>query len=258
LEKGRTVKLRKMLLLATLASTTALAGAIASTAHASDFTVYTGYADNLRPSGFFPTTWLGDAGVVSDSSPFQSFDAGAIRIQNTSGSAFTVDNFKVTLNGGGGPSFSLWGSLAIGAGNNGIFTQTVAYNFDTSDYGGGVVGPIYPLDPGSNGIGGCSSTAAALGAANVAYCASVAPTVEFDIGSTHYLFTDSGHILDTGHYDFVCCAPDGNESINWNVIGGGADRGGTGVPEPATWTMLLAGFGGLGAMLRRRRYVIAA
>jgi hypothetical protein len=30
-----------------------------------------------------------------------------------------------------------------------------------------------------------------------------------------------------------------------------------GVPEPATWAMMLAGFGGLGAMLRRRRQVAA-
>jgi hypothetical protein len=31
--------------------------------------------------------------------------------------------------------------------------------------------------------------------------------------------------------------------------------GGAGVPEPTTWTMMLLGFGGLGAMLRRRRMV---
>ena len=30
-----------------------------------------------------------------------------------------------------------------------------------------------------------------------------------------------------------------------------------GVPEPATWAMLLMGFGGLGAALRRRRVQIA-
>ena len=31
-----------------------------------------------------------------------------------------------------------------------------------------------------------------------------------------------------------------------------------GVPEPATWTLTLVGFGGLGAMMRRRRAALAA
>ena len=31
-----------------------------------------------------------------------------------------------------------------------------------------------------------------------------------------------------------------------NPVGGG-------IPEPATWTMMILGFGGLGALLRRRR-----
>ncbi|MFL5295294.1 MAG: PEPxxWA-CTERM sorting domain-containing protein [Phenylobacterium sp.] len=33
---------------------------------------------------------------------------------------------------------------------------------------------------------------------------------------------------------------------------------GTGVPEPATWAMMLTGFGGMGALLRRRRQTVAA
>jgi hypothetical protein len=39
----------------------------------------------------------------------------------------------------------------------------------------------------------------------------------------------------------------------------GANCGGTdqGVPEPATWALMIMGFGGAGAMLRRRRTVVA-
>jgi hypothetical protein len=246
--------IRKLLLAATFISSMALGGALATAAQADDFAVFTGYADNLRPNPFFPTPWLGDPGVVSQSGA-DTFDAGAIRIDNTSGSAFTVDNFTVTLNGGANV-FAIWNSLTIGAGDTGIFTQTAQFNFDTSDFGGGIVGGILPGDPGSNGIGGCSSTAAALGAANVAFCATVAPTVSFDIGGNHFSFTDSGHILDTGHFDLNCCTPDGNESIQWNAIGHGANRGGN-VPEPATWGLMLLGFGGLGAALRRRRIAFA-
>ena len=29
------------------------------------------------------------------------------------------------------------------------------------------------------------------------------------------------------------------------------------VPEPATWAMMILGFGGVGAMMRRRRYAVA-
>lgn len=75
---------------------------------ASTFDVYVGYADNLRPSGFFPTTWLGDSGVVSESSSSQSFDSGTIRIDNTGSTAITVEDFTVTMNGGTGASYSFW------------------------------------------------------------------------------------------------------------------------------------------------------
>ncbi len=83
--------------------------------------------------------------------------------------------------------------------------------------------------------------------------------VFFDIGVAHFSFNDSGHILDTGNYDFVNNSPDGNESINWNLVGSGADRGGNnGVPEPSTWVMMIGGFGLAGAALRRRRTMVAA
>jgi len=37
-------------------------------------------------------------------------------------------------------------------------------------------------------------------------------------------------------------------------VGAGCDNGGNGgVPEPATWAMMIMGFGGVGSMIRRRR-----
>jgi hypothetical protein len=42
---------------------------------------------------------------------------------------------------------------------------------------------------------------------------------------------------------------------NWDLVFQTemSNTGPTGVPEPAAWALMVAGFGGLGAMLRRRR-----
>ena len=58
-----------------------------------------------------------------------------------------------------------------------------------------------------------------------------------------------------------------SQSLSYSVAGGasyGPTRLGSvavssgAVPEPATWTMMLIGFGGLGSLLRRRRALVAA
>lgn len=232
-----------------------------ASANAGTFTVYTGYADNLRPTGFFPSPWLGDSNVVSQSSAAQSFDSGAVRFLNTGSSAITISNFTVTMNGGSGATFSIWSSLTIGAGKNGIFAQTSSYNFDSSDYStSSPAGGISGGSPGSNGIGGCSSTAAAQASAGItSFCAGRQPIVAFDENGKHFMLSDTGHILDTGNYDFVNGSTDGNESIKWNVIGSGASRGGGGtVPEASVWMMMVGGFGLVGASVRRRKLTVTA
>ncbi len=242
-----------------------LAAGFGVTEARADLNVFVGYADSLRASGFFPTPWLTSTGVVSQSSTAQLFDAGAIRIDNTGATAVTISNLSAS-NFDNGAVFSFWNPLTIPAGGTGIFTQTFQYNFDTSDQstnGGTPPGNILPLDPGGNGIGGCSSSASAQSTAGItAQCNATQPLVSFSDngGMTIVSFSDKGHILDTGNYDFVSQSPDGNESINWNVIGHEANRGGT-VPEPSTWAMMLVGFASLGyagfRASRKRRTVFA-
>ncbi len=222
------------------------AGFGATAARADTFQVYVGYADNLRPSGFFPSPWIGDWELCRNRRSL-SHSTGAVLVVNTGATALNISTFSVTMNGGGGPTYNFWSPITIGVGQSGVFTQTSSYNFDSSDNAGGSPpGGILPLAPGGNGIGGCSSTAAAQATAGItATCNANQPIVAFMDNATSFSFNDTGHILDTGLYDFVNYSPDGNESINWNLVGSGADRGGTnGVPEPSTWVMMLAGFAG--------------
>jgi hypothetical protein len=220
-------------------------------ASATSISVFVGYADNLRPSGFFPTPWLGDPNVVSETPTGQSLDAGAIRIDNTSGASVTISGMTATFNLGT-QVFNFWVPLVIPNGDIGIFTQTGSYNFDTSDFGYFGGGPVN-VD-GTHPLGGCTNPQTPT---EVAGCASYRPVVSFstDGGATTLSFTDSGHILDTFGYDLINLPPpsgDGNESINWNLIGSGSSRSGS-VPEPGTW-FLMAPFV-TGALLLRKRLV---
>lgn len=211
---------------------------LASSALADSVTVYVGYADNLRPSGFFPTNWIGSSpNVISQSSAAQSFDAGAIRVDNTGTTNINLTNFQVTVSGQG--TYNIWNNMSLAPGQIGIFTQLFSYNFDTSDtgvLGGGPIG-IDAAHP----LGGCTNPGA-LSAAQVAACLAARPVITFDVNGVGASFTDDGHIIDTFGYDFINGSSDGNESINWNLVGSQADRGGTtATPEPGSMALLATG-----------------
>jgi hypothetical protein len=221
-------------------------------AKADDVTVFVGYTDNLRPSGFFPSPFCGDASVtVCQVAPLVAggLDAGAIRILNTSAAPITISNLTVTLNPGTGPLvFTLWANATINPGDNAVFGQTASFNFDTSDSGflNGV--PGLAIDAG-HPLGGCTNPGA-LTPAQATECIANEPTVSFLANGLPLSFTDKGTILNTFGYDFINGSSDGNESINWNVIGSSPIRGGS-TPEPATSTIMLLGSGML-AWFRRR------
>jgi hypothetical protein len=78
-----------------------------------------------------------------------------------------------------------------------------------------------------------------------------------------YLDSQCNCSYNTGHTNFLSVG-NGDGQFVWNVgnfnaadglLIPGADRG---VPEPAAWAMLIAGFGLVGAAARRRKAVVAA
>ena len=213
----------------------AAASLAASSAIAAAYEVQVGYVDGIRSGLFFPNPWIGDAGVVS-TDPFGCAgtgpDCGAIRVINLSGSTLNITDLTFTIN------FSTTfdaGSLSIPAGDSGIFVLN-----DSSDI---------------SFIPGASHSALAFGCNGTNLTnpnpAQICPVVNItDSINGLNTFFDSGHVLDTGGFDF---ANDGsNESFAWRDIGTFGGQAGQ-VPEPITLSLLGAGLVGAFTIRRRRK-----
>ena len=202
-----------LLFVSFLGAASIVAGPPASAA--TNVNVFVAYADNLRPSGFFPTPWKGAPNTLFIGNG-PSFDAGAIRLDNPTGVPLPVDNVSVDLQRPG-PEFKLWGSFTIPAHGSAILTQTGQYNFDTSDF---------PL-------ASCPTPAASSDKR--------IPKVTVTIAGAPTSLLDTGHVLDTGGFDYASCKP--NESLQWRSIGGAGigTEGGSIALTPATQTQGLGG-----------------
>ncbi len=217
-----------------------------------DITVQVGYADNLRPSPFFPTPWkggttffvgAGSPGCTAINGDTSCFDAGAVLLTNTGGLPALITNIVVDVHGN---LFSLWASGTLNPGQSVILTQTGSYNFDTSDN---------PITTQANPCLGLPTDPAVCGGANI-------PTVSFDVNGNPVSFQDTAHVLDTGGFDEAvanpCVNPNDppgncNESLNWRPIGTtGINNPAGSVPEPSSLALLGSGLIGIGSRAWKR------
>ncbi|MEI8021267.1 MAG: PEP-CTERM sorting domain-containing protein [Schlesneria sp.] len=223
---------------------------------AGEITVYVGYADSIRANAFFPRPWLGDSNVkfLGNTAPGTIFDAGAIMIENRSGSSINVNDVFV-YGFDNGATFDLWGTPGALANNSFMIltqTSTNAGQFDTSDQ---LRSFTYP--DGTSGY-------------NPSHPYTGDPKVQITINGNVETFSDTGHILDTGGYDAATYGINGsnfpynpahfpqNESLQWREIGttGVSNPGGnppTAVPEPSSLMLALFGTCGVGFAVRSRR-----
>ncbi len=206
---------------------------------AASIDVYVGYADGLRGPVNYPNPWSGDSGVTFIGDYPAASNSGAIMIVNTSGGDVAINTLGVFINGtdcasnpncNAQTTWALSLPVTLHAGDKLIVTQTSQYNFDTSDIAY-IPGATY----------GTPATS----------CAISCPEVFVNgIG----LF-DSGHILDTGGFDYALNGS--NESFGWRLIGTtGIDNptNQIGIPEPLTLSLFGMGIAGAVAIRRRRKY----
>lgn len=224
---------------------------VALPALADSYTVFVGYADDLRPSGFFPSPWFGAPNTVFFGVPGGGIDTGAIRIVNTGATPITVNS--INYHQSSGANFNLWPATVLLPGWQEIVDMTAFYNFDSSDTNDFMPAPDFALAPSA--IGGCNNLLAAYTPAHAALlaptCAANVGQVTVTVGGIPTVFGDTGSILNTGGYDFVNFSADRNESIDWNQIGQAGDRGGN-VPEPSSLVLLGTGLLGIGTKAWKR------
>jgi len=168
----------------------------------SGINVFVGYADFLRADPTtFPTPWYGSPQTTFEGcKPTDcTYDAGAVRVSNNTGSTVTVDAIAVHVDS---CTYGGWAPAILASGADLIVTELPTgtktgcpgpVHMDTSDVGPG--GSDYSLVCTPDGI---------------------LPTVDVTINGQTTSYTDSGQVLNTGGADGACT---GNESTQWTAIG---------------------------------------
>ena len=147
------------------------------------------------------------------------------------------------------PAYSHNHFVEFGDGNV-LGTQEISQTFNT------LAGHAYVIsfDLGAFG-GGFNTMAFNVGPLSDSITASANNNADTTFGQFTYTLMSTGG-LKTISFSVASTGADNTDAILDNVSVHGDLVGG--VPEPTTWALMLTGFGGLGAVLRRRRAIFAA
>lgn len=245
------------LLTGLLALSTFALAAVPAVSAAPPYSVSVGYADDLRPSPFFPSPWCGSPGVALFAGSCSGIDSGAVMITNSGATPITIDDVSINLHPAiGSPTFDLWAAylpFSLPAGQSAIFVQTAQYNLDSSD------SPLPGIGPSA------TNNCSAGSESSLSVCTTNAPQVTVTVGGVPTAYNDNGHTLDTGGFDSINAvpcpnpsesAPNCNESLQWRDISltcGLSCPGGSGVPEFNLPVVAVAAIGIVGLLVLRRR-----
>lgn len=195
---------------------------VSFTQDTSGINVYAGYADGLRPGGsIFPFPWNGSPNTVFVGCHGNClFDAGAVRLDNTTGHTVTINSLTVDI--GNNCRFAIWpADTSLPDGQTAIFTQTISGassgcprdgSFDTSD------APLITCTP-----------------------TGLIPHITFVVDGVTHSFDDTQQIINTKGTDKAEC-PGGNESQAWQRLGGNGIAVNT--PLPPAGAVTLSPLGG--------------
>jgi RHS repeat-associated protein len=187
-------------------------------AQTSPLSLYVGYVDGVRGGGgTFPFPWVGSPNVTFHGCAPCTYDAGALRFENSSPTPITLDSVTVDL---GTRRFDLWPrGMTLAQGQILILTENNDANanddFDTSDFS-----PT-PCNVNDN----------------------VIPAVNVTINGVTTAYQDTGQVLNTGGFDVACLH---NENLPWRRIAGTSAP--VDVPLPPAVTLNLTPFNVPGAV----------